>query len=324
MKHVHHMAKQKRVLDIRWNTIRLIREFFWQQQFTEVETPHLLATAGMEPYLDPMQVSVMNQHKDAYTAYLHTSPEYTMKKLLAAGYTSIFSLGKCYRNIESFGGDHNPEFTMLEWYRSGVDMYALMDDIDALSTHLEGIEEPRRIHMNALWQETIGVTLDDHLLEGQMRDLCKEKGYAVSEDEPYEDLFYRIFLNEIEPRLKDMGSIIVHHFPMQMAALAAKSDIHRGYAERFEWYIHGKEIANAFTELTDAKEQTARFKTEQQRRKALNKTVFPIDTEFIAAVDQLDSCAGIALGVDRLVMVVAGCQNIDDVLPLPASIQFEA
>ncbi len=329
MNHLHHLNLHKESLQLRWVVLKALRQFFWQRDFTEVETPMLLAVPGMEPYLDPMRVQIFDEKGMPQQGYLHTSPEYTLKKMLAAGSGNIYSLAKCFRNSESFGHDHNPEFTMLEWYREQADMWVLMDDIAALCNTLsnlpgaKSVQPPSRIHMNDLWQESIGISLNEYLTTESLRMLCQERGHDPAQNEPYEDLFFRIFLNEIEPLLAERGSVIVHHFPLPLAALACKSDAYQGYADRFEWYVNGKEIANAFTELTDDVEQRNRFKKEQDTRKFLHKTVFPIDEDFIEAVGALPHCAGIALGVDRLVMALSGCQNIDDVLPLPASIQFD-
>lgn len=313
--------------------LRLIREFFWSKHFIEVETPLLLKLPGQEPYLSPMKLQVHNERQRSFGAYLHTSPEYTLKKMLAAGYENIFSLCKVFRDYESFGGTHNPEFTMIEWYRAHSDFYAIMQDVEELfvflGERLRGIAPKqvplpvRRMHMRELWQQTIGVDLDAHLSETSMRTLCRERGYMPQDEEPYEDLFFRIFLNEIEPKLQTMGTVIVHHFPVQMAALSRAAEDDPRYAERFEVYVHGLELANAFSELTDGEEQKRRLIAEHAHRRLLGKDVFDIDDAFIEAVSAMPPSAGIALGVDRLVQVFAGQTDIDRVLPLPASLLFQ-
>lgn len=324
MNHVEHIKKNKHLLDLRWNIIREIRTFFWEQQFQEVETPLLVKHPGQEPYLSPMQVGVKNEKKEVYQGYLHTSPEYTMKKMLAAGYERIFFLGKTFRNEESFGGFHNPEFTMIEWYRSAATMEDLMNDIDLLLTHLSKLQSvaslspAQRISMKELWKQIIGVDLEQYLTPTKLYNLCIEKGYNPQKNEPYEDLFYRIFLNEIEPKLASMGSVIIYHYPKQMAALAKISEQFPNYAERFELYIKGIEIANAFGELTNGKEQRKRFEKEQRQRVQLKKEAIAIDEEFLVAVDLLPESSGIALGVDRLIQAVVGQKTIDDLLPLGA------
>lgn len=328
MRHILHIQAQKEYLDRRWKIIRLIREFFWQKQFQEVETPVLLTYAGQEPYLSPMHVSLHNERGDVYQAYLHTSPEYTMKKMLAAGYENIFSITKCFRDYESFGGLHNPEFTLLEFYEIGADVETLVERMkelfDFLHETLEMKDEKwniKSISMRDLWKEVLAVDLDQYLDVLSMTALCRERGYTPIEGDAYEDVFYRIFLNEIEPALKDMGVVMITEYPVQMAALAQVSHTDSRYAERVEVYVHGIELANGFAELTDGQEQRKRFEEEQNMRRSLQKPVYQIDEEFLEAVDRLPRCAGIAVGVDRLVQAFLGCQSIDDVLVLPMSKQ---
>lgn len=325
MNHLTHIQNNKNNLDLRWQILRLVREFFWEQTFIEVETPLLLKLPGQEPYLSPMKVSLHDENGKQFTGFLHTSPEYTLKKMLAAGYKNIFSLCKTFRDYESFGGTHNPEFTMIEWYRADSNFYAIMDDVEKLfsflSQKLQRENEFRfeRMHMRQLWQKYIGINLDEYLNEEKMYELCVERGYHPQKNEPYEDLFYRIFLNEIEGKLEN---VIVHHYPKQMAALAKMSDIDTMYAERFEVYVGGLEIANAFGELTSATEQKKRFEEEYKKRQELGKELFDIDDDFIEAVGNMPPSGGIALGLDRLVELFTGCKNIDDVLVLPASKLF--
>ena len=199
-----HIQKQKNVLIKRSHILKAIREFFWQEQFHEVETPYILRLPGQEPYLSPVTLTIHDDRKKEHAAFLHTSPEYTMKKMLAAGFDDIFFLGKTFRDYESFGGTHNPEFTMLEWYRVGASMFDLMEDVESLFNVLQ--EKMKNVEfvfqrksMKEVWMDTINVNLDEHLTQPTMLTLCKERGYKPQHDESYEDLFYRIFLNEIEP-----------------------------------------------------------------------------------------------------------------------------
>lgn len=329
MSHLQHLTKNKQNLRIRFEIIKLLREFFWSQGFTEVDTPNIVKLPGQEPYLSPMKINIHDETGKEFAGYLHTSPEYTMKKMLATGWDKIFSICKCYRDYESFGGTHEPEFLMVEWYRANVDFLSLMDDVQNMilfiGQRLE-IEDLRlkdckieRLRMSELWKRFVGVNLDEYLTSEAMFGLCVKKGYNVKEDESYEDLFYRIFLNEIEPKLADMGCVIVHHYPAQMAALSRLSPTDPRYAERFEVYINGLELANAFSELTDSDEQLKRLKEEQELRRKLGKDVYDIDMEFIEALKTMPPSAGIALGVDRLVQVLASCQNIESVVTLSAS-----
>ncbi len=329
MSHVQHIANHKKNLDLRWEILRLVREFFWSEQFTEVETPLILRLPGQEPYLSPMKIDIHDEKNQTFPGYLHTSPEYTMKKMLGAGYEKIFSLGKVFRDNESFGGTHNPEFTMIEWYRANTDFNTIMDDCQnlllSLAKHFQIPDSKfqiQRIHMRDLWKKYSDVNLDDYLTRDSMWMLCAQKRYKPAPTESYEDLFFRIFLNEIEPHLGIDNPVIVHHYPLPLAALAKKSDTDHGYAERFELYAGGMEIANAFSELTDANEQMARLIKEKEERRALGKVVYDIDLEFIEALKTMPPSAGIALGIDRLVQLFTGCKNINDVIVLPASKLF--
>lgn len=334
MEQLIHLKNNKKNLELRFEMIKLIREFFWSQNFVEVDTPNIVKLPGQEPYLSPMKIDIHDENGKEFSGYLHTSPEYTMKKMLSAGWEKIFSISKCYRDYESFGGTHNPEFTMVEWYRVGKDMFSLMEDVQKMCGYIEDklkefqILDLRlknnwmRISMKELWEKFVNVNLDDYLTNEKMFELCKEKKYNVNKDESYEDLFYRIFLNEIEPKLNKMGNVIVYNYPAQMAALSKLSEMDSRYAERFEVYINGLELANAFSELTDSEEQLKRLKEEQELRKKLGKDVYDIDLEFIEALKTMPRSAGIALGVDRLVQVFLSCQNINNVVTLPADKLF--
>ncbi len=322
MSHLSHIQKYRPSLDMRWQLLRQTREFFWSKGFTEIETPLIVQLPGQEPYLSPVPVKLHNEQGQSFDGYLHTSPEYTMKKMIAAGYEKIFFLGKTLRDHESFGGMHNPEFTMIEWYRAHEDMGALMRDVEELFANLGYKKSFERVHMKQVWKEYAGLDLDTLLTVDTLLRACINKGYRPDKSEQYEDLFYRIFLNEVEPRLAECGPLILHHYPAQMAALSNISEQDPNYAERFEVYVDGVEIANAFTELTDADEQLERLREEQNLRQKLGKPVYMIDMEFIDALRSMPPSAGIALGFDRLVQVFTGCKNIDDVLVLPASKLF--
>ena len=345
MNQLFHLQKNKPLLELRSTIIRAMREFFWQEGFLEVETPLLLKLPGQEPHLSPMKAILHNERGETFNGYLHTSPEYAMKKMLAAGFDRIFSLGKVFRDRESFGGAHNPEFTMMEWYRAHVPFWTLMEDLENMLQYIIQklakletgnwklqsqfpsfefrVSSFERIHMRDLWRKYADVNLDKYLDQPSLLSLCRQKGYAASDDEPYEDLFYRIFLNEIEPRIETENPLIIHHYPAPMAALAKLSDDDTRYAERFELYWKGMELANAFTELTDATEQRRRLEEERERRQALKKDVFDIDEDFLDAVGRMPPSSGIALGVDRLVMALTGCEKIEDVIALPASVLFQ-
>lgn len=339
MKHLIHIVENKELLEIRFSIIRLIREYFWLQNFLEVETPLIVKVPGQEPNIVPMKLLVHDDKNQEFQGYLHTSPEYTIKKMLAAGFRNVFSICKCFRDCESFGDTHNPEFTMIEWYRSDANYINVMDDTEGLfhfvaekmgdspfidKENLAKIKKTwNRKTMRELWKEYVGVELDEYLTADKMFELCKERGYNPIEGESYEELFYRIFLIEIETKLGFDAPTIVYEYPAQMAALSKISDRDNRYAERFEIYINGLELANAFSELTNGEEQEKRLLEEQAFRKETGKYVYDIDNEFIDALKSgMPMTSGIALGVDRMIQVFTACQNIDNVLVLPMSKLF--
>lgn len=331
MSQLFHIQKNKDNLILRSQIINAIRQFFIIQNFIEITAPALLRLPGQEPYLDVMSVNISDERDNSFDYYLHTSPEYTLKKVLGAGFEKIFSLGQVYRNKESFGGIHNPEFTMLEWYRNNTSFEKIISDCEDLITYIykevpgilkiNKIKKIKRIHMRDLFKNILDINLDEYLTKSKLQELCIKLNHNIDKDnDEFEDLFFKIFLNNIEPNLGD-DPIIIHHYPKQLAALAKIDEKDNLYAERFELYINGVEIANAFSELCDSKEQESRFILEQEKRKKLNKKIYNIDQNLLASLDNLDKASGIALGVDRLILVLLGCKNIDDVLVLPMSKQ---
>lgn len=329
-KEIKDNPKLRQKYDARIAIIRLIREFFWSQNFVETDTPAALRLPGQEPYLNPAPLQLRDERGRAHDFYLQTSPEYAMKKLLAAGYEKIFQICKCWRDGEEFGGTHNPEFTMIEWYRSPGRYEEVMDDTEAMVKYVGErlmIDDLRlkdcridiagdweKVSMKELWQKYLNINLDDYLTVEKMAELARSLGYLVDETDAYEDVFYKIFLNKIELNLGVERPVIVYEYPTQMAALARVCARDNRYAERFEVYVGGLELANAFGELTNADEQERRFIAEQTQRAALGKPVFSIDKELLNALKCIPNAAGIALGVDRLVMVLTGARDIDEVL----------
>ena len=251
--------------------------------------------------------------------YLITSPEYSHKKLLAAGFENIFEITRAFRAGEHFGGLHNPEFTMIEWYRTNADYTAIMDDVEKLVQYVAGQISPEQARR----------------VEGPWERLTVAEAFQkytnVNLDEVRDDTeFFKIFLTHIEPKLGQERPTILYEYPARMAALArivakprSTSGLATEYiAERFEVYIAGMELGNAFSELNDAQEQRRRFMEEQKLRKELGKEVIPIDEDFLDAIGNMPPSAGIALGVDRLVMLLTGAKNIEEVLTFPANELF--
>ncbi len=324
-------SRLRDIYEKRIKIIRLIREFFWSNDFKEVETPVALRFSGQEPYLNPVPIILHDPHGEEHKFYLQTSPEFAMKKLLASGYEKIFQICKCFRDFEQFGGNHNPEFTMIEWYRAPGTIEEIMDDTENLfkfiakqlnADQIQYKEKNIKINvaweratMREIWQKFIGVDLNDYLTAEKMATLALERGYTAETDEPYEDLFYKIFLNEIELKLGAEKPIIIYDYPEQMCSLSRLSKNDSRYSERFELYIGGLELANAFGELTDAKEQENRLEIDKQKRMSMSKETWPIDEEFIFALESgLPEAGGIALGVDRMIMLFTGVKDINEVI----------
>lgn len=293
-----------------------VRAFFTTRGYTEVETPYAVAAPGEEVHLRAIR---------AGGQWLHTSPEFAMKKLLAGGAGPIFQLARVWRD-EPWSDTHAPEFTMLEWYALGADMSALMEETFALlratlppevtcrgiTTRLDAPEfltvaEAFRRHAGA----DVLATADD------APALAAQAGAKLRAGETWEDLFFRLLLERVEPHLGRARPTFLTHWPAAQAALARRCPADPRVAERFELYVCGIELANAFVELTDAEEQRARFAADRARRHALYGEDWPLDEEFLAAVAALPACSGIALGFDRLAMLATGAPRIADVLWLP-------
>ena len=330
----HHLAGRMAVLDA-------VRGFFSGRDFAEVETPALQVSPGLEPHLRAFATELDEPFCDGprTRVYLHASPEFAMKKLLAAGEQRIFQIAKCYRNGER-SATHHPEFTMLEWYRAGADYRDLMKDCEALlrdclaavpetvfkrgDRTCDPAAEWRYLSVAEAFAEYAGVDLLATTPDPQspatevLRLEAKRIGVWTNENDQWEDLFFRLFLEKIEPRLGIGAPTILFDYPVSMAALSRPKPTDARLCERFELYVCGLELANAFSELTDAAEQRRRFEAERALKKSLGGDVYPIDEDFLAALEHgMPASAGIALGVDRLVMLATGAAHIDDVLWAP-------
>lgn len=294
--------------------IQKIRNFFTNQNFLEVETPILNKIPGMEPYLTPFET----KFTDDTPLFLNTSPELQMKKLLAQGYGNIFNITKVFRNGETGGPTHNPEFTMIEWYRTDANYQDLMQDCEELINSLKPYPKFKKISIYELFLTHCKIDLLENRGYQTFKNTADSKGFDTNACQNWDDIFFKLFLNHIEKDLGKDAPTIVYDYPGTQAALAKKSETEPFFAERFELYIDGIELANAFSELTNSAEQRQRLQEEQQERKKLAKTVFPIDEEFLASLESISQpCAGIALGIDRLIMVILGKKSINDVILFP-------
>lgn len=321
--------------------IRYLREWFWENDFVETDTPIAVRYPGQEPYLNPVKITLQDPWNQNYDFFLHTSPEFAMKKLLAAGWSKIFQLAHCFRNSESFGGTHNPEFVMLEWYRAPGSLKDIMDDTENIFKFIGGkmqIEKLRyqnktieyllpweRITMKEVWQKFLGVNLDDYLTRENLAVLTEKIGLSVEKNDAYEDLFFKIFLNKIEDKLGEEKPVFIYNYPLQMSSLSRPCAHDPRYAERFELYVGGLELANAFGELTDAVDQKNRLEKDRELRQYFKKDIWEVDSDFIGALQsgvpnpenlngQKSTAGGIALGVDRMVLLFTGAHDLNEVI----------
>ncbi|HSR88096.1 MAG TPA: EF-P lysine aminoacylase EpmA [Pontiella sp.] len=267
--------------------MRSIRAFFHEHDFTEVDTPIRLQTPCMELHIDA---------EASGDRFLRTSPEMFHKKLLAAGYERIFELGKCFRCGE-MGPLHNPEYTMLEWYRAHADYMAVLDDAKQL--------------INSVWH---GADFVWQVLA--VSEVFEEFAGWNPAGNFDEDRFDLDLVDKVEPALKEMkGAVVLKDYPVEAAALSRCKPDNPLLAERWELYIDGIELANAYSELTDPAEQQRRFEECGRKRRALGRATYGIDREFIEAIGRMPPSGGVALGVDRLLMVMTGRTSLDQVLP---------
>ncbi len=296
-----------------------IRAFFDQRGFLEVETPIAVVSPGLEPHLEAFETEAIGPDRASERLYLHTSPEYAMKRMLGRGIGSIYQLARVFRNGER-SDTHAPEFTMLEWYRAPGALVQLMDDTEALIQHVAvavGAWRPKGYRRLSVSEAFESQGLPDPLAHPQRADFAKalvDQGLRIAQDDQWEDLFFRAFIERIETAFPPDEVTVLHGYPKSMAALARISEDDPRRAERFEVFIGRLELANAFYELTDAKEQRARFAQDLEHRKASGREAYPIDEGLLQDLPQIGDAAGIALGVDRLLMRLLQRSAIQDVL----------
>ena len=282
----------------------------------EVETPLLAKATVSDPHIDSMQVAVCGggvAGTSAQTHFLQSSPEFAMKRLLASGSGPIYQTCKAFRNGEQ-GKKHNPEFTLLEWYRPQYDDIKLMFEIEELMSLLLNVEKIERTSYRQIFQHHLGI--DPHVAElSDLKAIAKSQLQVAFEDDN-KDVWLNLLLSHlIEPKL--VAPIFIYDFPATQAALATLATDESGclVAKRFELYIQGIELATGYFELIDPKEQRVRFSMDQARRKNLGLTQHPLDEKLLSALEHgLPSCAGVALGLDRLLMLLAGSETLEDVI----------
>ncbi len=304
------------VLKQRALVLQKIRHFFAERDVLEVDTPALSHATVTDQNLHSFSTQFNHPFApQACTLYLQTSPEFAMKRLLSAGSGAIYQICKSFRN-EEIGHFHNPEFTMLEWYRPGFDHLQLMTEIDALIQMILGCDKAERVTYQNVFKQHLGccpltASLSD------IKTLANRYGYtelAASESNK-DTLLMLLFSQHVEPKIGQSRPCFVMDFPASQAALAKISPTNPLVAERFELYFQGIELANGFHELTDEPEQLKRFEQDNAKRQSMGLDVMPIDQNFIAAIKSgLPACAGVALGIDRLLMLALSCSKIDQVI----------
>jgi lysyl-tRNA synthetase class 2 len=305
------------VLRRRAEALALTREFFRQRNVLEVETPALVNAPVSDLNIGSVRVEMPG--REGAPLFLHTSPEYAMKRLLAAGSGDIYQLCHVFRGAER-GRQHNPEFTMLEWYRLGFSLERLMDEVAELTQALLGSKLPVEMlsYRDALRRHAGIDPLDAD--DAQLRRAAQALGLdaARAQDSGRDELLDLIVGAQVGPALGADGLTFMHRYPATQAALARLDADDPRVALRFELYLHGIELANGYHELSSAAEQRMRFSTDQQARKARGLPAFSLDQHLLAALDAgLPDCAGVALGFDRVLMLAVGAANIDEVLAFP-------
>ena len=310
-------AASLEALRVRARVLAAIRAFFAERGVLEVETPVLSAAATPDPNIESLTTRYHGPGApEGRTLYLHTSPEFPMKRLLAAGAGPIYQMGRVFRQGEC-GCLHNPEFTLLEWYRPGWDHHALMDEVAQLVRALLPDTGPaERLSYGEAFDRHLG--LDPHTAPiAALTAAAERQGVAAPELD--RDGWLDLLLTRcVEPHLGRGGPTLLYDYPASQAALARVRPGDPAVAERFELYVDGMELANGFHELTDAAEQRRRFTAEQARRRAQGLPEVALDERLLAALQAgLPECAGVALGVDRLVMAATGAGALEEVLAFP-------
>lgn len=327
-------------LEARGRIRRAIRDWFEAEGFTEVEAAALQVSPGNEAHLHAFATEARALGGGSAPLYLHTSPEFACKKLLASGETKIFDFARVFRNRER-GPLHHPEFTMLEWYRAGEGWEVLMTDCAALlglaaeaagtkvltwrGRTCDPFAAPLRLTLAEAFRDLAGIDLlatlsgDGTGDAAALADAARSAGVRVAEDDTWSDVFSRVLVERIEPTLGDGRPTLLCEYPAPEAALARRCAHDPRVSERFELYACGVELANAFGELTDPVEQRRRLEAEMNEKARVYGERYPLDEEFLAALSLMPEAAGAALGFDRLVMLATGARTIEDVLWTPVA-----
>ncbi len=325
---------------LRTKANQAVRGFFKGRDYLEVCTPRFVPSPDIEPTLSHFESTLVTATGEEYKGAMITSPEYALKKIVSPEVPRIFEFARVFRNNEPVDAFHNPEFTMLEWYCMDADIdHGIQETIELVDGITEAMTGGHVITHGDLEVSTVPeawkiVTVEElfreHCGMETLKDVTKEDYQKALDrlelnweaDDTISDLFQRLMLNRVEPTLRAAPHpMVLKHYPAHEATLAQINE--DGFAERFEAYIGGIELCNGYAELTDPEEQRRRFVEEQRERKRLGKTLFPIDEELLEALKRIDRpLFGNGLGMDRLIMLVAGLNSIEDVLVFPANRLF--
>lgn len=326
---------------IREKVIDAIREYFKTRGFHEAEVPLLLPAPSTEPFLEVFQTELKDDQGNKWQAFLPSSPEFALKKLLSAGSGSVFTITKSFRNGEGRSSRHNPEFTILEWYRTPGDYMDVARDFEGLMRAINfatsqqtnkltyqnkkyDLSSPwERISVAEAFKKYAGIDTETMLDSKRLTAYGKQHGYQVTEQTTWEEIWNQIIANEIEPMLGQTGPTILYDYPVAQAALSKRKVSDPRFAERFEVFMGGLELGNCFSELTEWREQEARCLADLSERKVMGRTEFPMDSDFIEALKMgMPETGGIAVGVDRLVALFADTPDIADTMFFPVEEMF--
>jgi EF-P lysine aminoacylase GenX len=318
-----------KIFKARTKLINKTRSFFDNQGFLEVQTPLLAPYLIPESYLEIFETKLKNKLGKEAKAYLATSPEMWHKKLLAASSGNIYEITKSFRNTDIGGHFHNPEFTLLEWYRVGKDYKDTMKDCQKLIRFLNNnkpfltyqgkqlnIGKPfMQITIAQAFEKYAQVKQKDLFSLDKIKVVAKKNGITVKDKDTWEEIYNLLFLQMVEPNLGIEQPTIIFDFPQQFAPLAKPNPQNPKFKKRFEVYLFGIELADAYDELTDPNLQEKEFAKEQKLRQKLNKTPYPADKDFLEALRKgLPDCSGVALGIDRLTMIFTDQTDINNVI----------
>ena len=303
-----------------------VREFFHRSDYLEVQTPIIVPQPGVEAHMDYFETSLQGYRGESKPYWLRSSPEVHMKTLLSQGLERIFQLSPCFRNGGEFTPWHHPEFTMLEWYKVDSTLEDLMEEthtlihqsFDALGN--SSLPKLTKLSVAEAFQEFTGLELIDKDPDLGAKAHSKNLG-SLNGEEDFETAFYKLQLELIEPNLKSLGYCCLYNYPASLAILSKLKD---GWAQRFEFYLEGIELCNAYHELTDAEENKDRIQQTMKERTQLGKPPHDLDKQFQAALDKgLPACSGNALGIDRLLALALGLDGIPQLLPFRDQLNLE-